>query len=346
MVELRSCVQCGAAFGPRREYARFCSAGCRITWNRQNASGQLTGDTALSWSVSAMNDTIQRLGKATGIDLPEALALISESVWWVTLVDATMIRYHEAAYDSALASLGPAGRRATEGTLTGLRFVRNWMGYHADPADFIQPRQDPHGAKLPSPPGHGTRCPPLNWAQPRPRAAGGKWPVTGITVFTSPASPSARPSRALPPSSTASPGPLTAYRCSLAVPHNLSNRDWLPVTAVNGPLIARRCVVPRLGRHQVQAHDFKPEAGDSLHQSPQGCPIRQPGAQGCRVRADGHVAVVKFGTYCGACLTRESDLIHGHGHRLCSRPVAHSHPWRVKCCSPDQSTVEGPRTAF
>ena len=142
-------MQCGAAFEPRREHARFCCAACRITWNRQNASGQLTGDTALSWSVSAMNDTIQRLGKATGIDLPEALALISESVWWVTLVDATMIRYHEAAYDSALASLGPAGRRVTEGTLTGLRFVRNWMGYHADPADFIQPRQDPDGGEAP-----------------------------------------------------------------------------------------------------------------------------------------------------------------------------------------------------
>ena len=49
-----------------------------------------------------MNDTIQRVGKASGIDLPEAVALVSESVWWVTLVDATMIRYHEAAYDRAL----------------------------------------------------------------------------------------------------------------------------------------------------------------------------------------------------------------------------------------------------
>ena len=96
-----------------------------------------------------MNDTIQRLGKATGIDVPEALALVSESVWWVTLVDATMIRYHEAAYDDALASLGSDERRATEGTFTGLRFVRNWMGYHADPADFIQPRQDPDGGDAP-----------------------------------------------------------------------------------------------------------------------------------------------------------------------------------------------------
>ncbi|MGH3185822.1 MAG: hypothetical protein ACRDPY_34685 [Streptosporangiaceae bacterium] len=147
MAEVRSCAQCGAAFKPRREHARFCSAACRITWNREHTRGQLTGDTALSWSVSAMNDTIHRLCKATGIDLPESLALVSESVWWVTLVDATMIRYHEAVYDRALTGLGQAARSTTEGTFSGLRFVRNWMGYHVDPADFIQPQDDPDGGE-------------------------------------------------------------------------------------------------------------------------------------------------------------------------------------------------------
>lgn len=149
MAELRSCVQCGAAFRPRREHARFCSAACRISWNRQHTRGQLTGDTALNWSVGAMNDTIHRLCKATDIDLPGALALVSESVWWVTLVDATMIRYHESAYDLALTELGQTARRTTEGTFSGLRFVRNWMGYHADPADFIQPQRDPDSGEAP-----------------------------------------------------------------------------------------------------------------------------------------------------------------------------------------------------
>ena len=149
MAELRDCVQCGAAFEPQREHARFCSAGCRVAWNRCNTRGNLTGDTALSWSLSALNDTTQRLGKATGMDLPDALALVSESVWWVTLVDATMIRYHQGAYEHALGRLSPAGRRATEGTFAGLRFVRNWMGYHADPADFIQPGQDDDGHETP-----------------------------------------------------------------------------------------------------------------------------------------------------------------------------------------------------
>jgi hypothetical protein len=46
-----------------------------------------------------MNDACERLGKGAGTDLPGAL--------------------------------GPADRRATEGTFTGLRFVRGWIGYHA-----------------------------------------------------------------------------------------------------------------------------------------------------------------------------------------------------------------------
>src|SRR5262249_50747046 len=33
-VDSRSCEQCGAAFVPQREHARFCSADCRAAWNR------------------------------------------------------------------------------------------------------------------------------------------------------------------------------------------------------------------------------------------------------------------------------------------------------------------------
>jgi hypothetical protein len=155
VAELRNCVQCGTTFEPRREHAPFCSAACRIAWNREHISGQLTGDTALSWSVGAMNDTIERLGKASGIDLPEALALVSESVWWVTLVDATMIRYHEAAYDSALTSLIPVERRATEGTFAGLRLSGTGWATTPTPLTSFSPSQILTAAKLPSPPGRG-----------------------------------------------------------------------------------------------------------------------------------------------------------------------------------------------
>jgi hypothetical protein len=147
--DARTCEQCGSEFEPRREHARFCSALCRITWNREHAAGQPAGDTPLNWSVSALEDTAERLCKAQAMNLPEALALISEAVWWVTLVDGTMIRYHHDAYDRALGGLEPAERKTTEGTFTGLRFVRNCMGIYVDPADFIQPQQDSLGGDAP-----------------------------------------------------------------------------------------------------------------------------------------------------------------------------------------------------
>jgi hypothetical protein len=140
MADNRDCEQCGSAFEPRREHARFCSARCRIAWNREHAGGATTGDTALGWSVTAMADSEQRLRRARSLDLPQAIAVVSETVWWVTIVDATMVRDHVAAYNRALTGLDPAARRAMEGTFSGLRFVRNQMGFHADPADFIQPQ--------------------------------------------------------------------------------------------------------------------------------------------------------------------------------------------------------------
>jgi hypothetical protein len=149
MEDVRNCEQCGVAFEPRREHARFCSARCRIAWNRENVGSQLNGDTPLSWSVLALEDSAGRLCKAEAMRLPEALAVISEAVWWVTLVDATMIRYHHDAYDHALADLDPAERKITEGTFTGLRFVRNCMGYFVDPADFVQPQHDSGGGDAP-----------------------------------------------------------------------------------------------------------------------------------------------------------------------------------------------------
>jgi hypothetical protein len=149
MADVRNCEQCGTEFEPRREHARFCSAACRITWNRENASDRPVGDTPLSWSASALEDSAERLRKAEAMTLPEALAVISEAVWWVTLVDATMIRYHHDEYDHALAELAADDRNMTEGTFTGLRFVRNCMGFYVDPADFIQPQQDNLGGDAP-----------------------------------------------------------------------------------------------------------------------------------------------------------------------------------------------------
>jgi hypothetical protein len=94
-----------------------------------------------------MRDTTERLGKVRATDRPQAFAVIGEAVWWVTIVDATLVRYHPQAYDMALAGLPAADRQVTEGTFAGLRFVRNRMGYHADHADFIRPEPSADGVR-------------------------------------------------------------------------------------------------------------------------------------------------------------------------------------------------------
>ena len=139
MADVRNCEQCGTSFAPRREHARFCSARCRVAWNRHNASDSPAETGALDWSVTAMRETTDRLLRADGRDQANGFAVISEAVWWVTMVDATLIRYRPGIYAGVLARQAAAQRRITEDTFAGLRFVRNRMGYYADHADFIQP---------------------------------------------------------------------------------------------------------------------------------------------------------------------------------------------------------------
>ncbi|MGH3297021.1 MAG: hypothetical protein ACRDP7_35025 [Trebonia sp.] len=146
MADARNCEECGALFEPLREHERFCSASCRIAWNGPVAGSRQSGEAALAWSVAAVADATRRLVGAGALDLAHSLALVSESVWWVTIVDATMVRYHREAYDRALAVLDPAERRAAEETFAGLRFVRNQMGYRSAPVSFIEPRPAPGGS--------------------------------------------------------------------------------------------------------------------------------------------------------------------------------------------------------
>jgi hypothetical protein len=140
MIDTRSCEQCGTLFAPRREHARFCSARCRIGWNRQNIGDRPAEVSALDWSISAMRDATGRILRKRVPDAAHGFVIISEAVWWVTIVDATLVRYHPDPYGAVLARQAPAEREQTEGTLAGLRFVRNRMGYYSDPADFIAPR--------------------------------------------------------------------------------------------------------------------------------------------------------------------------------------------------------------
>ena len=138
VVEFRECVQCGAPFTPRREHARFCSARCRMAWNREHVGVAAAPAVAIDWSVTAMTEAAARLAVSEGWDQARLAAAVGEATWWVTLVDATLVRYHPRDYERALACKA-ARRRKTEETLEGLRYVRNQLGRSADPAGFVYP---------------------------------------------------------------------------------------------------------------------------------------------------------------------------------------------------------------
>jgi hypothetical protein len=148
MTDIRDCQQCGTSFVPRREHARFCSARCRAAWNREHMGDPAAGASALVWSITAMSDTTDRLTRVRAADRPRAFMVISEAVWWVTMVDATLVRHHPDAYDGVMAGQNPAQRQLVEETLAGLRFVRNRIGDEADLAEFIESGHGPERGRI------------------------------------------------------------------------------------------------------------------------------------------------------------------------------------------------------
>lgn len=137
MADIRHCDQCGRAFEPRREHARFCSGPCRVAWNREHRRDPATELRALDWSVAGLADLTPRLAALSGADRGRAVAVVSEAVWQVTIVDATLIRYYPDVYDIVLARRPPSQRKLIEGTMAGLRFVRNRMRSEAERDAFI-----------------------------------------------------------------------------------------------------------------------------------------------------------------------------------------------------------------
>jgi hypothetical protein len=137
-----------------------------MAWNRGDPRQATVSVAALDWSVNAMTEVTSRLedsGHTLGL-LVTAATAVSDATWWVTLVDATLVRYQPCEYDATLEARPPAAREEIEQTLAGLRYVRNRMGLHIDPADFLQ--ADPAGHRalaLAS----GTRAPgeaPWTWS--------------------------------------------------------------------------------------------------------------------------------------------------------------------------------------
>jgi hypothetical protein len=163
MVEVRACEQCGTEFTPRREHARFCSSRCRLAWTPGDARQATVSVAALDWAVNAMIEVTSRLdghsaadasdrpvtgrgpvaggsspASAPAPELRHAAIAVSEATWWVTLVDATLVRYFPGGYDAVLDAQAAPERAEIEHTLAGLRYVRNQMGVHLDPDEFLR----------------------------------------------------------------------------------------------------------------------------------------------------------------------------------------------------------------
>ena len=135
--DVRACEHCGAVFVPQREHARFCNASCRAEWNREHLGDPAAEASALQWSVTAMTEVTGRLAGMSVQDRPRALAAAGEAVWWITMVDATLVRHHPEIREAALVARGSAERPLIDGTLAGLRFVRNRIGREARLEELI-----------------------------------------------------------------------------------------------------------------------------------------------------------------------------------------------------------------
>lgn len=138
LADSRSCEQCGAAFVPAREHARFCTSDCRDAWNRDHLGDPVMLESAFTWSMSAMSEAAARLHVVQARDKLQAFEAIGEAVWWTTMVDATLVRHYPRAYDTVMAAHTPAKRRLVSETLTGLRFVRNWISRAAGLGELIE----------------------------------------------------------------------------------------------------------------------------------------------------------------------------------------------------------------
>jgi hypothetical protein len=134
----RQCAQCGTVFTPRREHARFCSPDCRVGWNRDHLNDAVAEERALEWSLTGMQEVIEQLDLDRPADPAAAFSAVAEAVWWTTIIDARLIRQYMDLYDAVLDAHLPAQQPMIEGTLAGLRFVRNQMSADEE-RRFIEP---------------------------------------------------------------------------------------------------------------------------------------------------------------------------------------------------------------
>lgn len=137
-----------------------------------------------------MSEATGRLPTVKVWDQERACAATGEAVWWITLVDATLLRHHPGVFDKVMAAHAPTGRRLIVETLAGLRFVRNQIGRGALLGEAIDPgagsRRITGWAWKPVPE------PTVTWLSNRAQA----WELHGTapTRHAWPGTPSGRPS--------------------------------------------------------------------------------------------------------------------------------------------------------
>jgi anti-sigma B factor antagonist len=93
---------------------------------------------SLPSAIAAMSEVTARLPTVKVGDQAGALAAIGEAVWWITVVDATLVRHHPDVYDAVLAAQAPAERPRIKPTMAGLRFARSWVGRGTGLEEAIQ----------------------------------------------------------------------------------------------------------------------------------------------------------------------------------------------------------------
>ena len=110
-----------------------------MAWNRDHLRDSAAEDRALAWSIAGMRDVTEQLSLCQPADQAAALTAVTEAVWWVTIIDARLVRQYTDLYDGVLAARVAVRRPVIEGTLAGLRFARNMMSDQAPRVDFIGP---------------------------------------------------------------------------------------------------------------------------------------------------------------------------------------------------------------
>ena len=114
MFAMRTCQECGTAFEPAREHARFCRDLCRVKWNKRNARNPVEPSAASR--TAAMNLAFlvgaRQAGKIThGQFAAAAVKLIREEF---ATVNEALIALGALAWEGIARDTAPATVKQTE----------------------------------------------------------------------------------------------------------------------------------------------------------------------------------------------------------------------------------------